>query len=189
MGARIVGDARLRQRGGICPWPAARTDITNHLKEDQGCIATTMVDYYGMPQTGPGEWPGRARATGLRTVEEKAQCVQKAVRDNLVMTMGARFDAKRFVPFVVMHEFEGLLFSDCAAFSRGIHRPDLESNFRETANSLRRRKTSTIRRSALPQNASRLSCKVTRSLFLEYSPYWRLASPVFGQNAPTSTRG
>jgi hypothetical protein len=131
VGARIVGDARLRQRGGICPWPAARTDITNHLKEDQGCIATTMVDYYGMPQRGSGEWPGRARSTGLRTVEEKAQCVQKAVRDNLVIAMGERFDAKRFVPFVVMHEFEGLLFSDCAAFSHGIGKPDLESNFRE----------------------------------------------------------
>src|ERR1700680_1388202 len=45
--------------------------------------------------------------------------------------MGMRFDAERFVPFVVMHEFEGLLFSDCAAFSRGIGRADLESGFRE----------------------------------------------------------
>ena len=30
---------------------------------------------------------------------------------------------------MVVHEFEGLLFSDCAAFARGIDRPDLESNF------------------------------------------------------------
>jgi hypothetical protein len=36
---------------------------------------------------------------------------------------GGRFDPRRFVPFVVMHEFEGLLFSDCAAFSRGIAAP------------------------------------------------------------------
>jgi hypothetical protein len=40
--------------------------------------------------------------------------------------MGNRFNSDRFVPFVVMHEFEGLLFSDCASFSRGIGRPDLE---------------------------------------------------------------
>jgi hypothetical protein len=32
--------------------------------------------------------------------------------------MGQGFDARRFVPFVVVHEFEALLFSDCAAFSR-----------------------------------------------------------------------
>jgi hypothetical protein len=40
------------------------------------------------------------------------------------------FNSQRFVPFVLMHEFEALLFSDCAAFSRGIYRPNLEGNFR-----------------------------------------------------------
>jgi hypothetical protein len=30
-----------------------------------------------------------------------------------------------------MHEFEGLLFSDCAAFSRGIGRPDLEADLKK----------------------------------------------------------
>src|SRR5271165_3191219 len=64
--ARIVGNARLRRRrGGIRPWPSVRKDIVNHLKEDPGCIATTMVDYYGLPQQGMGGWPGRARAAGL----------------------------------------------------------------------------------------------------------------------------
>src|SRR5258708_20762304 len=129
--ARIVGNARLRRRrGGIRPWPSVRTDIMNHLLQDQGCVATTMVDYYALPQHGPGGWPGRVPSTGLRTIDEKAACVQDAVRDDLITQMGARFDSKRFAPFVVMHEFGGLLFSDCAAFSRGISRPDLEPNFR-----------------------------------------------------------
>lgn len=39
--------------------------------------------------------------------------------------MGGRFNPDRFIPFVMMHEFEGLLFSDCERFSRGIGRPDL----------------------------------------------------------------
>jgi hypothetical protein len=39
--------------------------------------------------------------------------------------MGPGFLAARFIPFVIMHEFEALLFSDCEAFSRGIGRPDL----------------------------------------------------------------
>ncbi len=54
--ARIVGNARLRERrGGIRHWASVRKDIVNHLREDQDCIATTMVDYYGLPLT----WPGR----------------------------------------------------------------------------------------------------------------------------------
>jgi hypothetical protein len=130
--ARIIGNARLRQyRGGIRPWPSARKDIINHLREDQECIATTMVDYYALPQTAPGEWPGRARSKRMSTVEEKARCVQDALRDDVVTEMGNRFDSDRFMPFVVMHEFEGLLFSDCAAFSRGIGRSDLEVSLRE----------------------------------------------------------
>lgn len=46
--------------------------------------------------------------------------------------------ARRFVPYVAMHEFEALLFSDCAAFGRSIDRedlvPDLERIRRAFAN-------------------------------------------------------
>lgn len=59
----------------------------------------------------------------------KARCVEDALRGNLVGEK-AYSNPKRFVPFVVMHEFEGLLFSDCAAFSRGIGRSDLEPHFK-----------------------------------------------------------
>jgi hypothetical protein len=126
--ARIVGNARLRERrGGIRPWDSVRKDIVNHLRADQTCIATTMVDYYGLPEA----WPGRARSKTLGSIEEKALCVEDAVRDDVVAEIGSSFDSDRLVPFVVMHEFEALLFSNCASFSRGISRPDLESSFRK----------------------------------------------------------
>ena len=60
--------------------------------------------------------------------------MQDALRDDVVTEMGNRFDSDRFMPFVVMHEFEGLLFSDCAAFSRGIGRSDLDVSLREIRN-------------------------------------------------------
>jgi hypothetical protein len=79
--ARIVGNARLRERrGGIRPWPSVRKDILNHLREDQDCVATTMIDYYGLPEA----WPGRMRSKSLRGIEEKALSVQNAVRDDVV---------------------------------------------------------------------------------------------------------
>ena len=129
--ARIVGNSRQRQqRGGIRRWPYVRKEIINHLVRDRECIATTMVDYYGLPQS----WPGTERSTNLRSADEKGLCVEDAVKDDVVTEMGNRFNSDRFVPFVVMHEFEGLLFSDCAAFSRGIYRPDLESRLQEIRN-------------------------------------------------------
>ncbi len=129
--ARIVGNARLRnRRGGIRPWSSVRKNITNHLKEDPTCIATTMVDYYGLPQEGAAAWPGRAKAAGLN-IGEKALCIESALLADVAEAMGTHFNPQRFVPFVVMHEFEGLLFSDCAGFSRGISRPALEAEFRK----------------------------------------------------------
>jgi Domain of unknown function (DUF4276) len=131
VGARIVGNNRLRRRrGGIRGWPSVRKDIVKHLRQDPGCIATTMVDFYGLPKHGDGAWPGRAAAIQGST-EAKASYVEEAILGDVSGTMGPHFDSRRFVPFVMMHEFEGLLFSDCEAFGRGIGQPGLSLNFRK----------------------------------------------------------
>ena len=63
VGACLLGNARHRsRRGGIRPWIAVRRDIIRHLREDQRCISTTMVDFYGLPRSGERAWPGRAEA-------------------------------------------------------------------------------------------------------------------------------
>lgn len=125
--ARIVGNARLRERrGGIKAWSVVRDDIMRHLKEDPGCYATTMVDFYALPQSAGKAWPGRAAAAQLPTAQ-KALHVEAQLAADVQQTMGQGFLAARFIPFVIMHEFEALLFSDCRAFSRGVGRPDLHA--------------------------------------------------------------
>ena len=39
--------------------------------------------------------------------------------------MSAGFDSSRFIPFVTMHEFEALLFSDCERFALGVGRREI----------------------------------------------------------------
>jgi hypothetical protein len=129
VGARLMGNARQRdRRGGIRAWSAVQGDIIRHLKEDAGCLVTTMVDYYGLPRTGNRAWPGREVAGSL-PFAQKASTVESALSEGICREMGAGFNPGRFVPFVMMHEFEGLLFSDCERFSRGIGRPDLADAF------------------------------------------------------------
>jgi hypothetical protein len=106
----------------------AKKDIVIRLRQDPSCVATTMVDYFGLPREGAGAWPGRGQATQLKP-NEKAASVEKALLADVAAEMGGSFNPRRFVPFVVMHEFEGLLFSDCAGFSRGIGRPELADAF------------------------------------------------------------
>jgi hypothetical protein len=128
--ARIVGNARQRdRRGGIRAWSSVRGDIVRHLKEDAGCVATTMVDYYGLPGTGGRAWPGRAAAGGL-PAPAKANAVESAIAEDVATAMGwSAAQRRRFVPFVVMHEYEGLLFSDCAEFAAAIGQPRLAGKF------------------------------------------------------------
>jgi hypothetical protein len=116
--ARCIGGPR--RRGGICGWAEARRGIVNHLRQDGQLFVTTMVDYYGLPQSAGREWPGRA-AAALLPVGDRASFVERQMAEDVRDIP----DTNRFIPFVVMHEFEGLLFSDCAAFSRAIGRTEL----------------------------------------------------------------
>ena len=129
VGARLLGNARQRaRRGGIKPWRTVRKDIVSHLKEDAGALCTTMVDYYRLPQTGSGAWPGRAAASDL-PYAENVRSVERALLEDVDEVMGQGFDPSRFVPFVMIHEFEALLFSDCAIFGAAIRRADLTPRF------------------------------------------------------------
>ena len=127
--ARLMGNARQRsRRGGIRSWPVVRKEIVNHLRQDSGCIASTMVDYYGLPQGGQRAWPGRAEASRL-AFPQKASTIEHLLLADVCGQMGSNFNPDRFVPYVMMHEFEAMLFSDCAAFARGIGSPDLVPSF------------------------------------------------------------
>lgn len=129
--ARLIGNARQRsRRGGIKPWPAARRDIVAHLREDQECAATIMVDYYGMPIDGSGAWPGRSQAAAM-AFSHKAQAIESRLLEDIREAMGSGFDVRRFIPYVMMHEFEAMLFSDCGRFGKAIGRPELSGKFQE----------------------------------------------------------
>jgi hypothetical protein len=120
--ARLVGNPRLRsRRGGIRSWQSTRNDILRHLKQDAGAVASTLLDYYGMPH----DSPGRGDAQEKRSTSEKAQCVETALFEDVWRELGERFDPRGFVPLVMMHEFEALLFSDPDRFAHGIGKGEL----------------------------------------------------------------
>lgn len=116
------------RRGGVIGWPSARVDILSKLREPE-LFVTTMVDFYAMPQSPPNGWSGRAGAAG--TSSQRANLVQNGMATDIAKAMGQSFDPRRFVPYVAMHEFEALLFSDPRAFAAGLDAPKLEPDFRK----------------------------------------------------------
>ena len=60
----------------------------------------------------------------MRSVADKANRVKHAMLTCIVSAL-ENFHPVRFIPNVIMHEFEGLLFSNPAALADAIDRPDL----------------------------------------------------------------
>jgi len=142
--ARLAGNPRM-QRGGIRSWQGVKRDILRHLKQDREMIVTTMVDYYALPL----DWPGRAKSPSMKSASKKAELVEAALLADIGKEMGLRFDPRRFVPLIVMHEFEALLFSDPDQFAQGIGRGDLTSEL----HSIRQAFSSPEEINDSPQNA------------------------------------
>lgn len=126
--ARMLGSAQERsKRGGIKPWPVVRQGIVEQLRGDPGSIASTMVDFYGLPQ----EWPGRA---GAAAEFEFPNNIERLMLDDVGRAMGGGFDPDRFIPFVMLHEFEALLFSDCRRLAEAAGHPALAAALQSVRN-------------------------------------------------------
>ena len=129
--ARLMGGQRQkRRRGGIRSWTESRRGIVNQLRQDAGLVVTTMVDYYGLPIQGAQAWPGRAEANRL-PFPQRAVHVENAIRSDVATSMSGGFNPTRFVPYVMMHEFEAMLFSDCEKFAQAIGRSQIADNLQE----------------------------------------------------------
>lgn len=114
--AVMMGNAQARERrGGVRRWESARNRIINFLRQDRELVVSTMVDYYGMPR----DWPGRVAApSAAATPSDAAARIESAMLADVAAVLGGDFDAGRFAPYVMMHEFEAILFSDCGALAR-----------------------------------------------------------------------
>lgn len=106
-------------RGGIGEYQRARRDILTTLKQDTIAFCTTLFDYYGMPDS----WPQR-EATRKKSFAEKPVTIEQAMLSDVVSALGQGFDACRFIPYVQMHEFEALLFSDPSSLANGLELPN-----------------------------------------------------------------
>jgi hypothetical protein len=122
--AKLIGQRRERdRRGGIVSWESAQGDIRKLITEDPGRTVTTFVDYYRLPSSGHRCWPGRDSATG--TSSEKAIHVERAIRDEIAKAFDNSLSPDRFVPFIMMHEFEALLFSQPRMIGEWLGKPEI----------------------------------------------------------------
>jgi hypothetical protein len=88
-----------------------------------------MLDFYGL---GRG-FPGMPLPANLANIE-KVNRIEQAVKADIVAQLPEIRADVRFLPYLQLHEYEGLLFSDPVAFARGIYAPNLAVSFQHVRN-------------------------------------------------------
>lgn len=118
--AALIG--KPGHKGGEIRFERAKGDIENFLKQRQDTYISTMFDYFRIEPT----WPGKKEVlqivgggTSLAS-PDKAEMLEKATFDKIGKLFPNYNVERRFIPYIEMHEFEALLFSDATILAEQI---------------------------------------------------------------------
>lgn len=104
---RLIETSRNKQkniiyRGGCVEYTHLKNDLSRWFKQDNNKDAffSTMIDLYKIPNS----FPAFVKAKKISNPFDKVSCLEKAMQNDL--------KHPRFLPYIQLHEFETLLFSD-----------------------------------------------------------------------------
>jgi len=116
-------------KGGDIRFRRAENDIGNFLKQRSDIYVSTMFDYFRID---PG-WPGRANVRANDTAVKKAERTEDETLAEIIKSFPNQNAGERFVPYIEMHEFEALLFSDASVLANmiGVNPGEIDSVLNE----------------------------------------------------------
>lgn len=91
--------------GGIVKWSVLKRQIETHLNTDKTAVVSTFIDYYGLfTKHSFPNWNESEKTTDPnQRMEDLENGMYKDVDENI---------RHKFIPYLQLHEFEGLLFND-----------------------------------------------------------------------------
>jgi hypothetical protein len=98
----VLTSKEYRQRGGMTTYAKAKKDIQQWINAENSNDRrfTTMFDFYALPT----DFPGYSDAQKCTNPYEKVKYIENAFAKDI--------NDNRFIPYIQLHEFEALLFSD-----------------------------------------------------------------------------
>lgn len=111
----IILSTRPGHRGGIASYAKVRPQIEHLCKQDADALVTTLFDLYALPEDFPGKsihaWAQQHSGC------DKAQWVEKHLLADIQLP--------NFLPYIQVHEFEALLFTDVTAFGEWVNHEEI----------------------------------------------------------------
>ncbi len=101
-------------KGGDIRFERAKPDIERFLNQRKDTYVSTMFDYFRINE----DWPGfkdvkNQKEKGVNySADQKAEVLEKAMKKEIVNSFSNADTIHRFIPYIQMHEFEALLFTN-----------------------------------------------------------------------------
>lgn len=117
-------------KGGRPNYDRVKKDVLLHLRQDTTAYCSTLLDYYGL---GHG-FPGTPVAGNLPNIARVVE-IERAVKEDICAHIPEFRPDIRFLPYIQLHEYEGLLFSSPPVFATAIRQEQLARHFQQIRDS------------------------------------------------------
>lgn len=120
--ATLLGSTGKKGTGGDVRFERVVNDIKNHLKQRPDTYISTMLDFFRIDSN----WPGKKelvqkQESGIAlTANEKAKILEVRTLEEVQKRLHMYNLGNRFIPYIGMHEFEALLFSNAEVLAKVI---------------------------------------------------------------------
>lgn len=111
--------------GGIVPWSSLRKQLVNHLYENDVHVSM-LIDYYGIRDS--HNFPGWQEAINIQEKYSRLEFLFMKMKEDIPIQL-----QNRFIPYIQLHEFEGLLFSDINAMQNCFTIDEIDINALQAA--------------------------------------------------------
>lgn len=124
---KIVTTKRVKSgpdfKGGISNFGKVEYDIQLLLGDSDAALVTTMIDYYGLPD----DFPGKRRLQSSNS-HDRAEELETALERHFAA-------GPKFSPYLMIHEFEALLFSSPGVLAQAMNEPSATTHLQRIRDS------------------------------------------------------
>lgn len=103
--------------GGIVKWGILKKEIEIYLRE-KDVFVTMLIDYYGLYSK--YHFPGWEESSGIADKNNRMDFLEESMQNDIKESV-----RHRFIPYLQLHEFEGLLFNDINIFYEQVPKEEL----------------------------------------------------------------
>lgn len=101
-------------KGGLLKYEHLARDLQRRMKQDQAADSwfTTMFDFFRLPT----DFPGTSHVPKSHPARDRVACLEQSLIEDLTQRLGDLSVCRRLIPYIQLHEFEALMFSDPSGF-------------------------------------------------------------------------